>query len=132
MRRPVDQFHTAVDTGWKLGQEAACRGQGLGSKGAKLGWHPDDLYARVGFIVTNLSRSAERVTWFYNRRGKAEQHIKEGKNAINWTMLSCRKFRDYAVRLQLHALAYSLANFKRTLALPKAVEQRPEARSTDR
>ncbi len=28
--------------------------------------------------------------------------------------------RDNAVRLQLHALAYNLANFMRTLALPKA------------
>jgi hypothetical protein len=89
---------------------------------AKVEWHPDDLYARVGFIVTNLSRSAERVTWFYNQRGKAEQYIKEGKNAIHWTRLSCRKFRDNAVRLQLHALAYNLANFMRTLALPKEVE----------
>jgi len=89
---------------------------------AKVEWHPDDLYARVGFIVTNLSRSAERVTWFYNQRGKAEQYIKEGKNAIKWTRLSCRKFRDNAVRLQLHALSYNLANFMRTLALPKELE----------
>ena len=69
----------------------------------------------------NLSRPAERVTLFYNQRGKAEQYIKEGKNAIKWTRLSCRKFRDNAVRLQLHALAYDLANFMRTLALPKEV-----------
>ncbi len=59
---------------------------------------------------------------FYNQRGKAEQYIKEGKNAIRWTRLSCRKFRDNAVRLQLHALAYNLANFMRTLALPKEVK----------
>jgi len=89
---------------------------------AKVEWHPNDLYPRVGFIVTNLSRSAERVTWFYNQRGTAEQYIKEGKNAIKWTRLSCRKFRDNAVRLQLHALAYNLGNFMRTLALPKEVE----------
>ncbi|MCP4316480.1 MAG: IS1380 family transposase [Hyphomicrobiales bacterium] len=89
---------------------------------AKVEWHPGDLYPRVGFIVTNLSRSAERVTLFYNQRGKAEQYIKEGKNAIKWTRLSCRKFRDNAVRLQLHALAYNLATFMRTLALPKEVE----------
>ena len=60
---------------------------------------------------------------FYNQRGKAEQYIKEGKNAIKWTRLSCLKFRNNAVRLQLHALAYNLANFMRTLALPKEVEQ---------
>ncbi len=77
---------------------------------------------RVGLIVTNLSRSAERVVAFYNHRGTAEQYIKEGKNAINWTRLSCRKFRNNEVRLQLHALAYNLANFMRTLALPKEIE----------
>jgi hypothetical protein len=89
---------------------------------AKVEWHPGELYPRVGFIVTNLSRPAERVVAFYNHRGTAEQHIKEGKNAIKWTRLSCRKFRDNAVRLQLHALAYNLGNFMRTLALPREVE----------
>jgi hypothetical protein len=89
---------------------------------AKVEWHPGELVSRVGFIVTNLSRPAERVVAFYNQRGKAEQYIKEGKNAIKWTRLSCRKFRDNEVRLQLHALAYNLANFMRTLALPKEVE----------
>ncbi|MPZ59657.1 MAG: IS1380 family transposase [Rhizobiales bacterium] len=89
---------------------------------AKVEWHPGELYPRVGFIVTNLSRPAERIVAFYNRRGTAEQWIKEGKTAIKWTRLSCRRFRDNAVRLQLHALAYNLANFMRTLALPKEVE----------
>jgi post-segregation antitoxin (ccd killing protein) len=89
---------------------------------AKVEWHPGELYPRVRFIVTNLSRSAERVVAFYNQRGTAEQWIKEGKNAIKWTRLSCRKFRNNEVRLQLHALAYNLANFMRTLALPKKVE----------
>jgi len=89
---------------------------------AKVEWHPGELVPRVGFIVTNLSRPAERVVAFYNQRGKAEQYIKEGKNAIKWTRLSCRKLRDNAVRLQLHVLAYNLANFMRTLALPKEVE----------
>ena len=89
---------------------------------AKVEWHPGELYPRVGFIVTNLSRPAERVVAFYNQRGTAEQWIKEGKSAIKWTRLSCRTFRNNEVRLQLHALAYNLANFMRTLALPKEVE----------
>ena len=59
---------------------------------AKVEWHPGELVPRVGFIVTNLSRPTKRVVAFYNHRGTAEQHIKEGKNAINWTRLSCRKF----------------------------------------
>src|SRR5262249_17450893 len=86
---------------------------------AKVEWHPGELYPRVGFIVTNLSRPAERVVAFYNKRGTCEQWIKEGKGAIKWTRLSCRTFAANAVRLQLHALAYNLANFLRTLATPE-------------
>jgi hypothetical protein len=40
-----------------------------------------------------------------------------------WTRLPCRTFRDKAVRLQLIALAYNLANFLRSLALPNEVAQ---------
>ena len=82
---------------------------------AKVEWHQGELYPRVGFIVTNLTRPNKRVVKFYNGRGTAEQWIKEGKNAIRWTRLSCHAFRHNAVRLQLHALAYNLANFLRTL-----------------
>jgi Transposase DDE domain group 1 len=71
------------------------------------------------FIVTNMSRPAERVLAFYNKRGTCEQWIKEGKGAIKWTRLSCQTFAANAVRLQLHALAYNLANFLRTLATPE-------------
>src|SRR5215813_10972436 len=59
---------------------------------AKVEWHPGELYPRVGFIVTNMSRPAERVVAFYNKRGTCEQWIKEGKGAIKWTRLSCRTF----------------------------------------
>jgi hypothetical protein len=90
---------------------------------AKVEWRPGELYPRVGFIVTNMTRPAERVVAFYNQRGTAEQWIKEGKNAVTWTRLSCRRFAANAVRLQLHALAYNLANFLRTLALPDEVKQ---------
>ena len=90
---------------------------------AKVEWHPGELYPRVGFIVTNLRRPAKRVVTFYNGRGTAEQWIKEGKHAVKWTRLSCTTFRGNAVRLQLHALAYNLANFLRTLALPGEIAQ---------
>ena len=89
---------------------------------AKVEWHPGELYPRVGFIITNLARPADRVVTFYNQRGTCEQYIKEGKNAIKWTRLSCRTFAANAVRLQLHVLAYNLGNFMRTLAMPKAAE----------
>src|SRR5262249_31312905 len=89
---------------------------------AKVEWHPGELYPRVGFIVTNMSRPAERVVTFYNKRGTCEQWIKEGKGAIKWTRLSCRTFAANAVRLQLHALAYNLGNFLRTLATPEPIK----------
>src|SRR5215213_9049268 len=90
---------------------------------AKVEWHQGELYPRVGFIVTNLKRPAERVSKFYNGRGTAEQWIREGKMALRWTRLSCRAFAHNAVRLQLFALAYNLANFLRSLALPDPVAQ---------
>jgi hypothetical protein len=89
---------------------------------AKVEWHPGELCPRVGFIVTNMSRRAENVVAFYNKRGTCEQFIKEGKGAINWTRLSCRSFAANAVRLQLHALAYNLGNFLRTLATPEPIK----------
>src|SRR5262249_34044454 len=64
----------------------------------------------------------ERVVAFYNKRGTCEQWIKEGKGAIKWTRLSCRTCAANAVRLQLHALAYNLGNFLRTLATPEPIK----------
>ena len=89
---------------------------------AKVEWHRDELFPRIGFIVTNLGGGAARVTRFYNGRGTAEQCIKEGKLALNWTRLSCHDFVDNQVRLQLFALAYNLGNFLRRLALPASVK----------
>jgi hypothetical protein len=88
---------------------------------AKIEWHPGELFPRVGFIVTNLPMEPDWVLRFYNQRGTAEQHIKEGKHAFHWTRLSCRRFRDNEVRLQLHALAYNLSTFLRCIALPEAI-----------
>ncbi len=63
---------------------------------------PGELYPRVGFILTNLTRPA-----------------------LRWTRLSCRTFRDNAVRLQLLAVPHNVANFLRSLALPDTIAQRP-------
>jgi hypothetical protein len=89
---------------------------------AKIEWHAGGLFPRVGFVVTNLRRSPRRVIKSHNGRGTAEQWIKEGKNALNWTRLSCRRFKDNQVRLQLFALAYNLANSLRQLTLPRSVQ----------
>jgi hypothetical protein len=88
---------------------------------AKVEWHKGELFPRVGFIVTNLGRPAKRVVRFYNQRGTAEQWIKEGKNAVKWTRLSCHDFVDNHVRLHLFVLAYNMGNFLRQAVLPRAV-----------
>ena len=90
---------------------------------AKVEWHQDELFPRVGFIVTNLSYPVFGIVNFYNGRGTAEQWIKEGKYALNWTRLSCHKFVANQVRLSLFILAYNLGNFFRRLALPEAIKR---------
>jgi hypothetical protein len=48
----------------------------------------------VGFIVTNLETSSRVVVRFYNKRGTAEQWIKEGKQAAAMTVTTViRKLR---------------------------------------
>jgi hypothetical protein len=88
---------------------------------AKVEWHRGELLPKVGFIVTNLSRSLKNAFRFYNQRGNCERFIKEGKHAIAWTRLSCSRFIPNRVRLSLFILAYNLANFLRRFALPKEV-----------
>ena len=99
---------------------------------AKVEWHQGELFPRVGFVVTNLSLPAVGVTHFYNGRGMAEQWIKEGKYALNWTRLSCHRFVANQVRLWLFVLAYNLgilhekADFARvseTLVTAKRADQ---------
>ncbi len=89
---------------------------------AKVEWHRGELLPRWGFIVTNLDYPPKGVSRFYNGRGTAEQWIKEGKYALNWTRLSCHRFVANQVRLWLFVLAYNLGNFLRRLALPKAIK----------
>ena len=89
---------------------------------AKVEWHQGELFPRVGFIVTNMSAQAPGVVHFYNGRGTAEQWIKEGKYALNWTRLSCQRFVSNQVRLALFVLAYNLGNFLRRLVLPQKIK----------
>jgi hypothetical protein len=62
--------------------------------------------------VTNLETDSRAVVRFYNKRGTAEQLIKEGKPAVKMTRLSHR-FRSNEVRLWLSLIAYNLGNLWR-------------------
>jgi hypothetical protein len=90
---------------------------------AKVEHHAGELFPRVGFIVTNLETDSRAVVRFYNKRGTAEQWIKEGKQAVKMTRLSCHRFRSNEVRLSLSVIAYNLGNLWRRLALPRRIEK---------
>jgi len=46
---------------------------------AKVEFHAGELFPRVGYIVTNLEMPSRAVVRFCNKRGTAEQWIKQGK-----------------------------------------------------
>jgi len=114
-KKPIVLYHSFryQAASWKIARRVV----------AKIEWHAGELFPTVNFIVTNLRWKSSNVVKFYNKRGTAEQWIKEGKYALNWTRLSCHDFVDNQVRLQLFALAYNIGNFLRRLALPKSVKQ---------
>ena len=89
---------------------------------AKVEHHQGELFPRVGFIATNMTLPSRSVVRFYNKRGTAEQWIKEGKQATSWTRLSCHRFRANEVRLQLSVMAYNLGNLWRRLGLPHRIK----------
>ena len=113
-KKPVVRYHDFVyqAQSWDIPRRVV----------AEVEWHQGELFPRVGFVVTNLNLPPEGVTHYYNGRGTAEQWIKEGKYALNWTRLSCHKFVANQVRLWLFVLAYNLGNFMRRLTLPESVK----------
>ena len=89
---------------------------------AQIEWHQGKLFPKVGFILTNMSAKLEGVVHFYNGRCTAKQWITEGKYALNWTRLSCKRFVSNQVRLWLLVLEYNLGNFLRRLVIPKKIK----------
>jgi Transposase DDE domain group 1 len=98
----------------QLGNGAAGGGEG----GVQFG----EPFPRVGHIVTDLHVPSRTVVRFYNKRGRAEQWIKEGKQATLWTRLSCHRFRVNEAPLRLSLLAYNLGNLWSRLVLPKRID----------
>jgi Transposase DDE domain group 1 len=86
---------------------------------AKVEFHAGELFPRIGFVVTNLETPSRAVVRFYNKRGTAEQWIKEGKQAVKMTRPSCHRFRSNQVRLALSLLAYNLGNLWRRGVAPR-------------
>jgi hypothetical protein len=80
---------------------------------AKIEWHRDELFPRIGFVVTSSRLPADRVTKVYNGRRDVENRIKEGKNTRRWDKTSCQRFEANQARLKMGILAYNLLHMIR-------------------
>lgn len=70
------------------------------------------------FVVTNLGWDAQSLyDEFYCARGEAENRIKEAQLDLFGTRASCHRFASNQLRLLFAALAYTLMERLRTLAL---------------
>ena len=65
----------------------------------KVEHYAGELFVCIEFIVTNLETPSRAVVRFYNKRGTAEQRIKEGKQVVKMIQLSCHRFGSNDVRL---------------------------------
>jgi hypothetical protein len=71
-QKPVFRFKSFLyqDASWTMARRVV----------AKVEFHCGELFPRIGFIVTNRGTPSWAVVRFYNKRGTAEQWIKEGKH----------------------------------------------------
>ena len=91
----------------------------------RLQFNPKVRLAFHGATITTLGLTEIAEDYLQESRtgrGTAEQWIKEGKHALNWTRLSCHKFVANQVRLGLFIMAYNLGNFLRRLVLPESMK----------
>jgi hypothetical protein len=92
---------------------------------AKVEFHCEELFPRVGVVVTTLATDSRAVVRFYNKQKTAEQWIKEGREAVQRTRLSCHRFRANEVRLALSVIAYNLGNLFAARNITRPVGQSP-------
>ena len=76
---------------WKKRRRVVC----------KVEWHNDELFPRMGFIVTNSTLHAWQVVRAYNGRANVENRIKEAKNTLRWDKTSCHRFAANQARLKM-------------------------------
>ena len=84
----------------------------------KLELHGSKVTCHAGL---RLLRDLDDASGLSDHAGEVLADSRTGKNAVKWTRLSRRTMKANAVRLQLHGLAYNMANFLRTLVVPDEV-----------
>ena len=75
------------------------------------------------FVITNLLADATLLFNFYNRRGDAENRIKDLKRGLYADRLSCHRFQANSFRLLLHAAAYVLLHSLRSVSGDTEIER---------
>jgi len=104
-QRYIDQFHYAAQS-WNIERRVITR-----LEYGQLGTNPR-------FIVTDMTEDA---VWLYDelycQRGEAENRIKEVQLDLFGTRASCQKFLSNWMRVMLTALAYTLMQHLKHLAL---------------
>jgi hypothetical protein len=114
-QRLIDEFAYAADS-WNIERRVITR-----LEHASLGNNPR-------FIVTNLEGSAVQLyERLYCARGEAENRIKEAQLDLFGTRASCHRFAANQLRLLLAALAYTLMQRLRELALKGSELERATA-----
>ena len=88
---------------WEIPRRVVCR----------IAWHENELFPRIGFVVTNSRISVEKVIKLYNRRAEIENRIREGRNTLRWDKTSCHRFESNEARLKMGLLAYNLLHLLR-------------------
>jgi Transposase DDE domain group 1 len=87
---------------------------------AKVEWHPSELYPRVGFIVTNLARPAERVVAFYNQRALRNNGSRKARARLNGRGCPAEPLPPIPSASSSMPSPTTFGNFMRTPAMPKA------------
>lgn len=114
-QRLIDEFTYAADS-WDIERRVITR-----LEHASLGNNPR-------FVVTNLEGDAVRLyERLYCARGEAENRIKEAQLDLFGTRASCHRFAANQLRLLLAALAYTLMQRLRELALKGSELERATA-----
>lgn len=89
----------------------------------KVEKHPDNLFPKYTFIVTNMESEPCNIVNFYCKRGLMENFIKEGKSGFDFGAVSSRSKLKNANNLEIHALAYNIFNYFRRLVLPASMRK---------
>ena len=85
----------------------------------KLEFHGSKVTSDAGLLPYRELDDAVGLTEI---AGGTLTDTRRGKNGRHGLVGLFRKFRDNTIRLRLHALAYDLGGFMRTLGLPREVE----------